>query len=72
MDVREEEEFWMSLLDLSDSQLYKTQVRPLRKSSFSYPESFRHGTCSINALGVDQKAELMMAIKAFTDLYLAL
>lgn len=68
MDIASEVKFWKKELCVADEQLYKTQVRHLRESSFSYAESYRHGTCSIFVLGAKKKTELMMAIKAFLDL----
>ncbi|HEX4104476.1 MAG TPA: hypothetical protein VHZ04_03335 [Candidatus Paceibacterota bacterium] len=68
MDVPKETLFWKSELDLSEGQFYKTQMRKLQKSSFSYRESFRHGTCSLSVCSVKKKTEIMMAIKAFLDL----
>ncbi len=67
MDIPKEYQFWKGELGFSDQQFYKTQIRKLQKSSFSYQESFRHGTCSLIADGVKKKAEVMMAIKAFMD-----
>ncbi len=69
MDIEQEKSFWKKALGLSDTQLYKTEIRKLKTNSFSYRESYRHGTCSLFVLGVDKKRELMMAIKAFLDLY---
>jgi len=69
MDVVKEKKFWKKELDFEDNQFYKTQIRKLLKNSFSYSESFRHGTCSIFLQGAEKKTEIMMAIKAFLDLY---
>jgi len=44
-------------------------LRKLQKSSFSYRESYRHGTCSIYTFGKEKKRELMAAIQAFLNLY---
>jgi transposase-like protein len=65
MDIAKECRFWEETLELPKEQFYKTQIRELKKSSFSYPESFRHGTCSLNVNSVEKKTEIMMAIKAF-------
>jgi hypothetical protein len=64
MDIPKEIQFWKDELGFADHQFYKTQIRQLQKSSFSYPESFRHGTCSLNFSSVERKTELMAAIKA--------
>tara|TARA_Y100000310_G_scaffold81278_1_gene77882 strand:- start:1985 stop:2662 length:678 start_codon:yes stop_codon:yes gene_type:complete len=69
MDVKKEQKFWENVLDLEKSQFYKLQIRELRKGSFSYRESFRHGTCQINFFNKEKKMNLMMAIEAFIDLY---
>ena len=70
MNLAKEEKFWKDVLVLSESQFYKTQIRRLKEGSFSYQESFRHGTCQISVSGLEQKTELMMGIKAFCDLYM--
>lgn len=67
MEIKKEYEFWKKHLGFEDSQFYKTQIRELQKSSFSYRESFRHGTCSIYVGGVDEHREVMMGIKAFLE-----
>lgn len=69
MDIVKEEDFWRNELGIQKTQFYKTQIRRLQKASFTYKESYRHGTCSVYALGVDKKTELMMGIKAFIDKY---
>lgn len=70
MDIRHEKAFWCERLGIKDSQLYKHSVRKLKKNSFSYESTNRHGTCSLYAFGVDKARELMMAMKAFVDIYL--
>lgn len=70
MDIEKEKKFWQNELELHETQFYKSSVRKLKKSSFSYRESYRHGTCEIYLMGVEKKTELMMAIKAFMDKYL--
>jgi transposase-like protein len=65
MDIPREILFWKTELELEDYQFYKPQIRNFQKNSFSYRESFRHGTCSLSVCGVEKKMELMMAIKAF-------
>lgn len=69
MDIAQERAFWKRALSIENAQFYKDQIRPLRKGSFSYNESFRHGTCQVYFHGVKQKMELMLAIKAFFDTY---
>ncbi len=63
-------EFWKNELELNQSQFYKPWISKIKKGSFSYRESFRHGTCTAHAFGGEKKRELMMAIKAFVDKYL--
>ncbi len=70
MDIEKEKKFWEIELGFQKKQFYKPAIRKLQKSSFSYKESFRHGTCSIYVLGVEKKRELMMAIQAFIDKYM--
>jgi hypothetical protein len=70
MDIQKEINFWMKSLNLKISQVYKPSIRKLRDGSFSYGESYRHGTCSLYAFGVRKTTELLMSIKAFVDLYL--
>lgn len=70
MDIKKEEKFWINELNLSETQFYRPEIRKLKKSSFSYKESFRHGTCSIYVCNTEKKMELMATIQAFLDLYL--
>lgn len=70
MDIEKEKNFWENELGLDKPQFYKSQIRKLQKNSFSYKESYRHGTCSIYVMGVEKKRELMMAIQSFIDGYL--
>lgn len=70
MDIEKEKKFWEIELGFQKKQFYKPAIRKLQKSSFSYKESFRHGTCSIYVLGVEKKRELMMAIQAFIHKYM--
>lgn len=69
MDVHAEETFWKKQLGMSQDQLCKSQIRPLRPGKFSYREPFRHGTCKLYVGGVLKKAELMLSIRAFFDTY---
>ncbi len=70
MDIEKEVEFWRLVLGLNNNQFYKHQIRKLQKSSFTYRESFRHGTCQIYFSSSEKKRELMSAIKAFMDSFL--
>jgi len=70
MDIKKEQEFWQKELGFYKNQFYKTQIRKLQKSSFSYKESYRHGTCQIYSFGVEKKRELTMATQAFLDSYI--
>jgi len=67
MDIEKEKSFWKHKLRLKERQFYKPWITKLRRSSFSYKESFRHGTCSVMIGGVKEKREVMMAIRAFVD-----
>src|SRR3989344_1381905 len=67
MDLAKERKFWAKETGLPEKQFYKDQVRPLRPGSFSYSESFRHGTCKIYVYGLKESRELMLSIKAFFD-----
>lgn len=69
MDIAKEKKFWKNELGLSINQFYKLQIRNLKKGSFSYKSSFRHGTCQMYVLGVEQKREILMGIKALLDRY---
>jgi len=69
MDIQKEKKFWQQVLGLSKKQFYKPSIRKLQKASFSYRESYRHGTCKIYFYNVEKKRELTMAIRAFLDMY---
>ncbi len=69
MDIKKEEQFWLKETCLKKTQLYKHQIRSLRPGSFSYPESFRHGTCQICLNRGKYKTQIMLSIKAFLDTY---
>lgn len=69
MDLEKERKYWVEQIGLPRKQFYKDQVRPIRPGSFSYSESFRHGTCKIYVNGVKEKTELTLSIKAFFDTY---
>ena len=70
MDIEKEQKFWQNELKFSKIHFYKSMIRKLKKSSFSYAESYRHGTCSIYVMGVERKTKIMMAIRAFLDHYI--
>ena len=70
MDIKKETKFWENILGIKEDRFYKTQIRLLRPASFTYKSSYNHGTCQVNFCNREKKEELMMAIKAFTDLYL--
>jgi len=69
MNIKKERNFWSNKLKMSKDQFYKTSIRKLQKSSFSYKESYRHGTCSIYVCDTEKKRELMAAIEAFFNSY---
>ena len=69
MNIVSERKFWMKELGTIPSQFYKDQIRPFQKDSFSYHESFRHGSCKIYFHSVHRKMELMLSIRAFLDTY---
>ncbi len=70
MDINDEKIFWEKELGFLPQQFYKVSIRTLKPNSFSYKSSFNHGTCSLYAFGADKYRELMMAVKAFVDVYL--
>jgi len=70
MDTKEEKSFWKNKLCFTDNQFYKPYISKSTQSSFTYKESFRHGTCSIYYGCSKKKQELMAAINAFMDSYL--
>ncbi len=70
MNIIQEVDYWKKALNIEENQFYKHQIRKLRKSSFSYKESFRHGTCSVKYSSIDKKREIMAAIRAFVDSFL--
>jgi len=70
MTLEKEMKLWQNILRLSKTQFYKPSIRKVRKSSFTYKDSIRHGTCSLYVFGTDKKRELLMAIKAFVDKYI--
>lgn len=69
MDLEKERKYWQSVVGVPREQFYKDQIRPIRPNSFSYSESFRHGTCKIYVHGVKDKTELTLSIRAFFDTY---
>ncbi len=70
MDIAKEKKFWEDALQFSPRQFMKSQVRIVRKSSFSYRESFRHGTCSLYYGSVEKKRQVMTAIQALFDQFI--
>lgn len=69
MNIPIERKFWKKKTDIPAKQFYKDQVRIIRPGSFSYPESFRHGTCKVYVHGRAYKSKIMLSIKAFLDTY---
>jgi len=69
MDIEKEEKFWKNELRFQENQFCRPEIRKLKKASFSYKESFRHGTCDLYAINGEKKRELLMAIQAFLDSY---
>ncbi len=69
MDIKEEKQYWQDKLDFSSEQFYKPYISKLRKASFIYRESYRHGTCTIMVNSVDKKMILMSSIRAVLDIY---
>ncbi len=67
MDIDKEINFWLNELRLPKEQLYKPFIRKLTPSSFSYPESSRHGICAIMLSDTKVKRRIMMAIQAYLD-----
>lgn len=70
MDIEKERLFWKNELGFTDGQFYKPYLSKTTGSSFTYKESFRHGTCSVYFGSSEKKQELMASIKAFIDVYL--
>ena len=69
MDIAAEKMYWRRKTGLPTRQFYKAQIRPLRPGSFSYKESFRHGTCKLYVQGSKEKTQLTLSIRAFFDTY---
>jgi DNA-binding transcriptional ArsR family regulator len=67
MDIKKEKTFWRKELSLQEKQIYKPSIRKLKKKSFSYKSSYRHGTCSVYILSTEKKRKVMMAIQAFMN-----
>jgi hypothetical protein len=70
MNIDEEISFWVKTLGVNTDQLYKSYISKLKPSSFSYRESFRHGTCKVIIDGGQRKMQLDAAMKAFMDTFL--
>ena len=71
MDIEKEKKFWKSELDFEKYQFYKPYITRNKKASFSYKESFRHGTCSVTLSNTIIKRKIMMAIKAYVNVILS-
>lgn len=69
MKLDVERRFWVKQTNVPREQFYKDQIRQYRPHSFSYSESFRHGTCKIYVNGRKEKVQLALSIKAFFDTY---
>jgi len=70
MDINKEVSFWIKELNVDGSQFYKNYISKLKNKSFSYKESFRHGTCTIYCNSSELKRDLKAAIQAFIDSFL--
>lgn len=70
MNIEKEKKFWQNKTGLAREQFCRPSVRKVKIGSFSYEESFRHGTCSLYIDNVVKKSEIAMAIKAFADKYM--
>lgn len=70
MDIEKERLFWQKELGITKKQFYKPYIHRLKKSSFSYRESYRHGTCGIHLPGTKRKTMLMAMLQAFLDNYM--
>jgi len=68
MNIQKEVKFWKEKLGLNDDQFYEHQIREVKENSFTYPQSNRHGTCSIYYGSTEKKRELMSSIHAFLDI----
>ncbi len=69
MDIQAEKDFWKNILSINVNQFYKSSIRKLKPSSFTYGASFRHGTCKVHCFGVEKKRYIMMGARALMDLY---
>jgi len=69
MNINKEIDFWIEETGFREDQFYKPSIRKLQKSSFSYKESYRHGTCSLYVCDTKKKRELTAMIQVFLDLY---
>lgn len=67
MNISQEEIFWRKTIKFPSKQFYKSSIRKFHKSSFSYKDASRHGTCGIYFNSVEKKTELMMAMKALVE-----
>lgn len=69
MDVPKEQKFWLGYLGLQKQQMYKSSIRKLQKSSFSYGSTYGHGTCGLYVFGVERVRKVMAGIEAMLDSY---
>ncbi len=67
MDLEREYQYWERELGISRSQFYKPYIHKTTPASFSYSESFRHGTCSAYLLNEKIRRQVLMAIRAMFD-----
>ena len=71
MDMEREYRYWEQELGILRNQFYKPYIHKTTPASFSYSESFRHGTCSAYLLNEKIRREVLMAIRAMFDTMLA-
>ena len=66
MNIAKERKFWQDALGFGGKSFYKDQIRSL-KTTFSYSEGSRHGTCTVYVIGTKPKTEIMQAIRVLFD-----
>lgn len=69
MEVEKEMKFWQDTLRLARAQFYKPQVRLMRKGSFTYKDSQRHGTCGLYLSSAVKSTEVLLTVRAFLDVF---
>ncbi len=67
MDIESEYRYWERELGIPRGQFYKPYIHKLTPASFSYSESFRHGTCGAYILNEKIRRQVMMEIRAMLD-----